>query len=119
MHPGFTAVSDDQLGSLSEVIGEGDVKELIGSALTGKRADAPTSVLGKFGAALGGAGGIGNLVPTPQLPPIGMPPGGSGGYGPGGFPPQPGTSTEEGSSSGEDPRRGLQQSGGEISSGDR
>ncbi len=107
----LTAVSDDQLGSLSEVIEEGDVKELIGSALTGKRADAPTTVLGKFGAALGGAGGIGNLVPTPQIPPLGMPPGSPDGYGPGGFPPaggfppQPGTSTEEGSSSGEVPQR--------------
>ena len=85
----LTSVSDDQLSSISEVIEEGDVKELLAGALTGKRADAPTTVLGKFGAALSAAGGISNLVPTPQMPPLGMPPpgaGGRGGYAPSGYP---------------------------------
>lgn len=116
----LTSVSDDQLSSISDVIEEGDVKELLGSALTGKRADAPTTVLGKFGAALSGAGGIGNLIPTPQLPPMGMPrgAGGPGGYGPqsgypqGGYPsgpggyPPPGSGPPAGSSSGFSPAPG-------------
>jgi hypothetical protein len=88
----LTAITEEQLNSLSEVLKEGDIKEQVGAALTGKSADAPTTVLGKFGAALGGAGGLGNLVPTPQFPPGGLP--GAmplGGYpqsgpGPGGFP---------------------------------
>ena len=89
----LTGVTDDQLQSLSEVIEEGDVKEKIASALSGKDPNAPTTVIGKFGAALSGAGGLGKLVPTPQLPPLGMPPGGlsggagAGGYGPGGYGP--------------------------------
>jgi len=82
----LTAVTEEQLDALSEALDEGDIKEQIGAALTGKSADAPTTVLGKFGAALGGAGGLGNLVPTPQFPPGGLP----GAMPPGGFP-QPGT----------------------------
>jgi hypothetical protein len=83
----LSGVTDDQLGGLNEVIEEGDVKEKIAAALSGKRADAPTTVLGKFGSALSGAGGLGGLVPTPQLPPIGLPPGGFTGGAAGGYPP--------------------------------
>ena len=82
----LTAVTEEQLDALSEVLEEGDIKEQIGAALTGKSPDAPTTVLGKFGAALGGAAGLGNLVPTPQFPPGGLP----GAMPPGGYPP-PGT----------------------------
>jgi len=90
----LTQVTEDQLGALSEVLDGENAKEKIGAAITGKRADAPTTLIGKFGAALSGAGGISNLVPPPRMPALGppgaMPP---GGYPPGasGYPP-PGSS---------------------------
>jgi hypothetical protein len=120
----LTTVSDDQLASLSEVVEEGDVKEQIGTALSGRRADAPTTVLGKFGTALGGAGGLGNLVPTVQLPPGGLPvarppggfaPGGSSGGHPGaasGYPAgYPNPSSGSPPPSGATPPSGLQPAG--------
>jgi hypothetical protein len=109
----MTEVGEDQLGNFSRHLDGDDVKERIATALKGNTGDRPKTVLGKFGDALMGAGGIGNLVPTPELPPIGLPgstppgstPGatptgvapGSGpprgpgsGYGPGYGPPMPG-----------------------------
>ncbi|MCI0357241.1 MAG: hypothetical protein L0211_01990 [Planctomycetaceae bacterium] len=96
----LTQVTEDQVGALSEVLEGEDVKEKIGAAISGKRADAPTTVLGKFGAAVSGAGGLSGLVPAPRLPGGFAPPAtGPGGYGPpgsgpGGYgPPGPGSGT--------------------------
>jgi hypothetical protein len=89
-------VSEDQLGDFSRVLGGEDVKEKIAQALQGPGGEKPKTVLGKFGGALLGAGGLGGLVPTPELPPIALPgslTGGSaqrGGPVPGGGPGRPG-----------------------------
>jgi hypothetical protein len=69
----LTEVGEDQLGNFSRHLDGDDVKERIATALSGNAGDRPKTVLGKFGDALMGAGGIGNLVPLPELPPIALP----------------------------------------------
>ena len=67
----LTAVTEDQLAGVGELLEGEDVKEKIGVALQG--GERPKTVLGRFGDALAGAGGLSNLVPTPELPPISLP----------------------------------------------
>lgn len=71
----MTEVSEDQLGDFSSLLDGEDVREKISVALKGPGGDKPKTVLGKFGDALLGAGGLGGLVPQPELPPIGLPTG--------------------------------------------
>lgn len=101
----LNGVGEEQLDVLSKSLDGDDAREKIASAMTGKRADGPTTVLGKFGAAITGAGGLTGLAPEPRLPGIGgsaaetpapglaqgpgpgisgPPSGGGSGYGPGG-----------------------------------
>ncbi len=84
----MTEVGEDQLGNFSALLDGEDVREKIGIALKGPGGDKPKTVLGKFGDALTGAGGLGGLVPQPELPPIGLPTGmpGLGGAANGGNP---------------------------------
>jgi hypothetical protein len=67
----MTQITEAQLAGISEILDGADVKEKIANSLAGEPA-APTTVLGKFGAALTGAGGLSNLVPLPEIP-AGMP----------------------------------------------
>jgi hypothetical protein len=71
MSVAMTSVTEAQLAGVSELLEGEDVKQKISEALTG--GERPKTVLGRFGDALAGAGGLGNLVPVPELPPIGAP----------------------------------------------
>jgi hypothetical protein len=71
MSVAMTSVTEAQLAGVSELLEGEDVKQKISEALTG--GERPKTVLGRFGDALAGAGGLGNLVPVPELPPIGPP----------------------------------------------
>jgi hypothetical protein len=90
----LNGVAEEQLDVLSKSLDGEDVRDKVATALTGKRADGPTGVLEKFGAAITGAGGLTGLAPEPRLPiGIGAPGAGAGqsgqlgpaasGYGPG------------------------------------
>ncbi|MCU0878022.1 MAG: hypothetical protein MUF06_09580 [Pirellulaceae bacterium] len=85
----MTQITEAQLAGISEILDGADVKEKIASSLAGEPA-APTTVLGKFGAALSGAGGLSNLVPLPEMPaglPLPMGPDAGPPVGPPGGPP--------------------------------
>ena len=65
----MTEVNEDQLGEFGRLFDGEDVKERIGLAVKGPGGDTPKTVLGKFGDALLGAGGLSALARSRNCPP--------------------------------------------------